>query len=133
MNHSLKKYPYLFFDLDGTLTDPLEGIAGSAAYALSHLGIQINDLRELSPFIGPPLKESFMKFYHLTEEQTAVAMLKYRERFADIGWSENKVYPGIESLRREARQKGYEMMIDTSKPENFARSIVRHFGRDSYL
>ncbi len=132
-SHSLKKYPYLFFDLDGTLTDPLEGIAGSAAYALRHLGIQIDDLNELTPFIGPPLRESFMKYYNLTEEQTSVAMLKYRERFADVGWSENKVYPGIESLLQEARRQGYELMIATSKPEIFARRIVRHFGLDSYF
>ncbi len=131
--HLFGKYRYLFFDLDGTLTDPLEGIAGSAAYALSHFGIRVDDLQELTPFIGPPLQESFMKYYHLTEEQTSEAMLKYRERFADVGWCENKVYPGIAHLLGAAKQQGYQLMVATSKPEIFARRIINHFQLDSYF
>ena len=64
-NNLSAKYRYLFFDLDGTVTDPMQGITRSVDYALNHFGIVVNDLRELCPFIGPPLKDSFMEFYHI--------------------------------------------------------------------
>ena len=59
----------ILFDLDGTLTDPGEGITKSVAYALASFGITVQDRRTLYPFIGPPLVESFMGFYGFTAEQ----------------------------------------------------------------
>ena len=53
----MKNKDYLLFDLDGTLTDPKEGITKAVQYALKHYGIQVDDLDSLCPFIGPPLKE----------------------------------------------------------------------------
>ena len=79
-NNLSAKYRYLFFDLDGTVTDPMQGITRSVDYALNHFGIVVNDLRELCPFIGPPLKDSFMEFYQFTEAQAEEAVKKYRER-----------------------------------------------------
>ena len=58
-----KMRDYLLFDLDGTLTDPKEGITKSVQYALNHYGIQVEDLERLIPFIGPPLMDSFQEFY----------------------------------------------------------------------
>lgn len=76
---------YLLFDLDGTLTDPKVGICTCVQYALASFGIEEPDLDKLEPFIGPPLKNSFMNYYHLTEEQAEEAVEKYRERFKDTG------------------------------------------------
>lgn len=73
-NNLSAKYRYLFFDLDGTVTDPMQGITRSVDYALNHFGIVVNDLRELCPFIGPPLKDSFMEFYQFTEAQAEEAV-----------------------------------------------------------
>ncbi len=131
--HLYGKYRYLFFDLDGTLTDPIQGIAGSVAYALNHFGIHVDDIRTLAPFIGPPLKESFMEFYQFTSDQADQAIVKYHERFADVGWAENEVYPGVISLLKQARNQGYELMVATSKPEIFARRIANHFQLAPYF
>ena len=81
----MKEYKYILLDLDGTITDPMIGITRCVEYALNHFGIQVNDLRELCPFIGPPLLDSFRDFYHFTDEQAKEATEKYRERFADTG------------------------------------------------
>ena len=75
----MKQYKYLLFDLDGTITDSESGITRCVEYALNHFGIQVNDLRELSPFIGPPLMDSFKDFYNFTDEQATIAVAKYRE------------------------------------------------------
>ena len=72
---------YLLFDLDGTLTDPKEGICTCVQYALSFFGIDEPDLDRLEPFIGPPLKDSFMEFYQMDEVQAEAAIEKYRERY----------------------------------------------------
>ena len=81
----MKQYKYLLFDLDGTITDSESGITRCVEYALNHFGIQVNDLRELSPFIGPPLMDSFKDFYNFTDEQATIAVAKYRERYAVKG------------------------------------------------
>ena len=85
---------YLLFDLDGTLTDPKEGITKSVQYALKAYGIIEEDLDKLCPFIGPPLKDSYMEFYGFNEKDAQDGVYKYREYFSVKGWMENKEYPG---------------------------------------
>ena len=69
----------VLFDLDGTLTDPGEGITRSVEYALRAYGIEVKDRRELYPFIGPPLSDSFSRFYGFSAEEARSAVEKYRE------------------------------------------------------
>lgn len=129
----MKQYKYLLFDLDGTITDSETGITRCVAYALNYFGIQVNDLRELSPFIGPPLLDSFKDFYNFTDEQATVAIAKYRERYADKGILENELYPGIEELLADAQKNGKTVILATSKPEIFAKRILDHFGLSDYF
>ncbi|GGK03406.1 HAD family hydrolase [Parabacteroides faecis] len=129
----MKQYKYLLFDLDGTITDSETGITRCVAYALNYFGIQVNDLRELSPFIGPPLLDSFKDFYNFTDEQATVAVAKYRERYADKGILENELYPGIEELLADAQKNGRTVILATSKPEIFAKRILDHFGLSDYF
>ncbi len=127
----MKEYQYLLFDLDGTLTDSMEGITKCVAYALEHFDIYVKDLTELYPFIGPPLKESFREFYHFSDEQIEVATKKYHERFAEKGMFENRLYDGISELLEKLNGKGcYTLMLATSKPEVFAKQILAYFGID---
>lgn len=93
-----KKYRHLLFDLDGTLTDPMEGITRSVQYALRHFGIEVSDLRELCPFIGPPFAESFRTFYGFDDRQTSEAVAVSREYFTEKGIFENRLYDGMDAL-----------------------------------
>lgn len=127
------RYRYLFFDLDGTVTDPMQGITRSVDYALNHFGIVVNDLRELCPFIGPPLKDSFMEFYQFTEKQAEEAVEKYRERYTETGLYENEAYPEIADFLEKARRQGYKLMMATSKPDVLAKRILEHFHLDNYF
>ena len=127
------KYSYVLFDLDGTVTDPEEGITKSVQYALQHFSIEVQERRELYKFIGPPLKDSFMEFYGFTEQQAGEALLKYRERFEVTGWRENVVYDGMEKLLRHLRRRGKRIMLATSKPEVFAEQILVYFGLRDYV
>lgn len=129
----MKQYKYLLFDLDGTITDSETGITRCVEYALNYFGIQVNDLRELSPFIGPPLLDSFKDFYHFNDEQAIIATAKYRERYTDKGIFENELYPGIKELLAEAQQKDKKVILATSKPEIFARRILDYFGLSNYF
>ncbi len=123
----------LLFDLDGTLTDPGQGITNSVAYALEKFGISVPDRQALYPFIGPPLLESFRKYYGLDETQCREAVAYYREYFAPKGMYENKVYPGIPEMLQALTQAGMTLAVATSKPEPFAKEILRHFGLLPYF
>ncbi len=129
----MKNYKYILFDLDGTLTDPKEGITKSVAYALRHFGIEVEDLDTLCKFIGPPLKDSFMEYYGFSEEDAYLAVKKYREYFEPYGMFQNKVYDGVEKLLKELKACGKEMVLATSKPEVYAQKILEHFHLDSYF
>ena len=93
-----KMYKYILFDLDGTLTDPGIGITNSVMYALKKFNIEVEERAPLYKFIGPPLLESFEKFYGLSEEESQQALKYYREYFKPYGLYENEVYAGIEEL-----------------------------------
>ena len=126
-------YTTILFDLDGTLTDPKEGITKSIQYALNKMGIVENDLDKLTPFIGPPLLQSFMEFYNFSEEQANQALQYYRERFSVTGLFENEAYEGIEELLKNLKQSNYRLAVATSKPTVFAKRILDHFGLSEYF
>jgi phosphoglycolate phosphatase len=117
----------LFFDLDGTLTDPKPGITGSIQYALEKLGREVPSQDELAWCIGPPLRASFAMLLG-GEEQADRGVELYRERFGDVGLFENSVYPDIEAVLAALGSSHPRMFVATSKPHVFAKRIVEHFG-----
>jgi phosphoglycolate phosphatase len=126
-------YDVILFDLDGTLTDPGEGITNSVAYGLAHFGIAVEDKTTLYSFIGPPLMDSFQQFYGMTEAQAREAIEQYRVYFRAKGMLENLVYPGMAQLLEQLQQAGKTLLVATSKPEVFAVEILQHFGLDGYF
>lgn len=122
----------ILFDLDGTLTDPKEGITKAAALALEHFGFH-EDPDRLTHFIGPPLDESFREFCGFDEEQIRTGTEVFREYYARQGWLENVPYPGIKELLRDLRSAGKRLMVATSKPEGMAVRILEHFGMAQYF
>lgn len=126
-------YEYIFFDLDGTLTDPGIGITNSVMYALKKFGIIETDRTALYKFIGPPLMESFEKYYGFTQEDSWKALEYYREYFRTDGLYENEVYEGVEALLTSLKRMKKKLILATSKPEEFANEILRHFGLLQYF
>lgn len=127
------KYNYLFFDLDGTLTDSRLGITNSVAYALKKMNLPIPEDSVLMKFLGPPLVESFQNYCGLQEKAALEAVDIYREYFSTKGLYENEVYPGIREILEELKAKGYGLVVATSKPEQFSVRILEHFQLDVYF
>ena len=126
-------YDVILFDLDGTLTDPGEGITNSVAHALKRLGIPVPERRALYKFIGPPLYASFMDFYGLDRQKALEAVEFYREYYRDRGIWENEVYAGIPELLAKLKGADKRLLVATSKPENFALQILEHFDLRQYF
>lgn len=126
-------YRAIMFDLDGTLTDPKVGITTSVQYALAKFGIQVADRDTLIPFIGPPLIESFERYYGFTHEQAVEAVAAYREYFGVTGLFENDLYTGIPDLLARLKDRGVALGVATSKATIYAERIVAHFGIDQYF
>lgn len=126
-------YNRILFDLDGTLTDPGVGITNSVAYALEKWGIRVEDRRVLYPFIGPPLTDSFTKYYGFSHEDAVCAVEYYREYFRDKGIYENEVYPDVFEMLEKLKEKCKTVILATSKPEEFAVTILKYFDLMKYF
>ncbi|HVK02840.1 MAG TPA: HAD family hydrolase [Armatimonadaceae bacterium] len=126
--------PTVLFDLDGTLTDPAEGITRCLAYALERLGNAVPPSEELRACIGPPLQASFPRLLGSDDpELTRQAVTLYRERFAAVGMYENAVYPGIPEVLTAVRAGGGRLFVATSKPAVYAEKILRHFDLPAFF
>ncbi|MDR1567145.1 MAG: HAD hydrolase-like protein [Streptococcaceae bacterium] len=124
---------YIFFDLDGTLTNSEAGILNALKYALEKLDLKIPEDATLRKMIGPPLAESFTKILALPEEKIPEAIAFYREYFATSGLFENELYEGIVDLLEALQIKKHYLAVATGKPEPFALQILAHFDLSSYF
>ena len=133
-------YNLCIFDLDGTLTDPKLGITKSFQYALAYFDIHV-ELDELTKFIGPPLREAFRDyllrglytFREFSEDDTEIAVAKYREYLADYGIYENEIYPNILELLESLKSLGLTLAVATNKATYFAVKTLEHFDLDKYF
>ncbi|MFN8062881.1 MAG: HAD hydrolase-like protein [Vicinamibacterales bacterium] len=125
--------PSLAFDLDGTLTNPSEGITRSIAFALTELGITAPPLASLERYIGPPLRVAFPDLLQTDDvELVERAVALYRTRYRNIGLFENVVYPGVPEMLADLASTR-PLFVATSKPVDFAERILRHFGLDRHF
>ena len=121
-------YHYIFFDLDGTLTDSKEGIRNCLRYAFEKLGEPVPPESTLIKFIGPPLQDSFMRFCGFDMEKAIRGIELFRERYAPIGKFENAAAPGMADLCARLKERGYVLALASSKPEEMCVPICEKFG-----
>lgn len=126
-------YQTIIFDLDGTLTDSSLGIVNSICYALEKMTIPLPDRNDLLEFIGPPLQESFAKYFQLSAKDCQVAVSLYRQYFSQKGIFENQLYPDVVEVLKNLKSAGKELILATSKPEIFANQILEHFDIHHYF
>ena len=129
----MKNYSIILFDLDGTLTDSSQGIINAIVYALKKMGVNDYDMSLLKKFLGPPLHESFEKFFHFDKKESLQAVEYYREYFSTKGLFENKVYCGITDLLKTLKENGNTLILATSKPQPFTDRIMQHFDLVKYF
>lgn len=125
------RYKVVFFDLDGTLTDPHTGICRSINYALEAFGADAKPIDSLTKYIGPPLLDTFKEL--LGEENAAQAVAKYRERFSVKGLYENEIYPHVKETLETLYNAGYILCTASSKPQIFVEKILKHFDIYKYF
>ncbi len=127
----------VFFDLDGTLTDPRPGIVRSLQHALQRLGREVPAEESLLWCIGPPLRESFARLLDAEGppevELIEAAVGHYRAYFSNTGLYENAVYPGVRQCLARLQAEGFELSVVTSKPHVYAERILEHFDLRSYF
>ncbi len=119
---------YVFFDLDGTVTDSAPGILNSVRYAIKKTGAMMPDDETLLKFVGPPLSDSFVRYCGVAPEKTPEVIACFREYFTVKGMYENSLYPGIRELLEKLRCSGKKVILATSKPQVFSEKILTHFG-----
>ena len=126
-------YNTVFFDLDGTLTDPVMGITNSVIYSLKKFGIEVTDRKSLYKFVGPPLMDSYAKYYGFSREQCVKAIEYYREYFSVKGLYENDMFKDTPWLLKELKEHGKTVILATSKAEKYSVQILEHFDIAKYF
>lgn len=127
------KIDTVFFDLDGTLTDPFVGISNAVGYALDAMGVARLPADVLKRFIGPPLTVSFKEHLGFDDETADRALAFYREYYADKGKFENRVYDGVPEMLSVLASRGFKLYVATSKPEPFSVEIIEKFGLSEHI
>lgn len=126
-------YKYILFDLDGTLSDSAEGIINTVRYTLTSQGYPLPPYDTLRKFVGPPLYESFRDFCGMDETETQRCVDAFREYYKEKGIFDNAMYKGVPEMLHELRDAGLTLAVATSKPEEFAVSIIERYGiRDNF-
>lgn len=123
---------HLLFDLDGTLTNPQQGIIACISHALYQLGAPVPEAKTLASWIGPPLHDSFTEILGSADRATEAVKL-YRDRFATVGLYENEVYDDIPEILSELGRAHHTVWVCTSKPQVFAQKIIEHFQLDAFF
>lgn len=126
-------YHYVFFDLDGTLTDSKEGVLESVRYAIEAMGRTVPEDADLLKFIGPPLQDSFMRYCGLSQEEARRGLELFRERYVPVGQFKNRAAPGIAEMMGRLKERGCAMALASSKAESQCVSICERFGFSPHL
>lgn len=126
-------YEYIFFDLDGTLTDSKEGVLACIRYAIASLNAPVPEDADLLKFIGPPLQESFMEFCGFDRETALTALRRFQERYVAAGLFNNRPAPGIAQMLACLKARGRTLALASSKAESQCVSVCDHFGFTPYL
>ena len=122
---------FILFDLDGTLTDPSKGITNSVIYSLNKFDITVENRADLYKMIGPPLRDSFERYFGFSKEKANLAVQFYREYYKNIGLYENSIYAGIPELLKNLNNKS--LILATSKPTVFAVTVLEHLNLSDYF
>lgn len=131
---NLKHKKHILFDLDGTITDPKEGIVNSVLYSLEKLSIPFTEDKDsLTSFIGAPLVKEYMTRFGLNEDDANKALFYYREYYKDKGIFECKLFDGTKTLFEHLKNNGKKMYLATSKATPFAIDLLNHFEIASYF
>ena len=133
MPTELKNKTDILFDLDGTLSDNSKGILEGVRRSLQHAGVPIPPDGEMWRFIGPPLDRAFIEICGMSESEADAAVLYYREYYRSVGIFENVMYDGVPEMLKILHEAGRHLFVATSKPEEFSRRILEHFGIDRYF
>ena len=126
-------YQYVFFDLDGTLTDSQEGVLECVRYAIEAMGRPLPEGQDLLKFIGPPLQDSFMRYCGFSCEEAQEALRLFREQYVPVGQFKNRPAPGVAEMLGRLKARGVTLALASSKAESQCVSICERFGFAPHL
>lgn len=127
-----KRYEAVVFDVDGTLLDTTEGVLNSVKYAMREKSLVIPSDECLRSFIGPPIQNSFAKLYGIEGKELQELTDLFRDRYKSTELLKAKPYDGIFEVLNNLRNAGIKIGIATYKREDYAITLLKHFGFDKY-
>ena len=127
------KYEVIAFDLDGTLSDPADGLIQGFVYCFKKLGLPYENEDELRKYIGPSLYEEWQEDFGFTPEEANDAIELFREYYNIYGWWDNRMYDGIPEMLTSLKRAGKKVVLATSKPLDTAKKVLELFDLTKYF
>lgn len=126
------KYKMVIFDVDGTMLDTSEGIISSVEYVIHQQKLPALTHSQLLNFIGPPIQQSFQKYYSCSKQEAQRLADSFRVRYKDYDLLKAKPYEGIYDLWNYLKSSGAMLAVATYKREDYAACLMEHFRFTDY-
>lgn len=128
----MNKYDSAIFDVDGTLLDTTEGVLAAVRYTIKAMGLKSLDEETLLTFIGPPIQDSFFNAYGVEGKILQQLTTIFRNRYKEVELFKARPYENIYTVCDTLLNRGVRIAIATYKRQDYAESILKHFGFDKY-
>jgi phosphoglycolate phosphatase len=125
------KYTTIIWDLDGTLLDTQEDLAGSVNYALAQNGFEKRSQAEVRQSVGNGIRNLIAKSLPNGESNPKFDAVfeAFRAHYAEHCEDKTKPYAGVPELLARLKALGIKMAIVSNKADFAVRQLAaRYFG-----
>ncbi|MDB5406217.1 MAG: cbbZ1, partial [Rhodospirillales bacterium] len=130
------KYPFIVFDLDGTLVDSLPDIAAAVNGALAEIGAAPLPLGQIRDMVGdgsPALMRRALAASGIAADRHADRLARFVALYDAAPVARTVAYPGVRETLAALAAEGRRMGVCTNKLQGTTLGVLRGLGLDGYF
>ena len=120
----------VIFDLDGTLLNTIDDLAGAGNYVCRRNGWPEHSIEEFMTMVGhgiPNLVTQFSPKNCRSPLMLLNTVAQFSEYYGAHNMEKTSPYPGIQEMAKRLKTAGVQMAVYSNKADSFSRDIVEHY------